>query len=119
MSAETGPGSPARLTGAEERARLCAWEAELDRLQLETLRLERVARGLDAVPMDPWQPPGLSGPIPAELLERATELLRRQERVRTQLVAALEAARQQAAYTARVVDHTGAPRIPVYLDLEA
>ena len=99
----------------QERARLHAWEAELDRLQLETLRLERVARGLDAVPIDPWQPPGLAGPIPAELLERAAELLRRQERVRAELVAALDAARQQATYTAqgrRPHRHTANPGVP-------
>ncbi|MBO9521604.1 MAG: hypothetical protein J7518_08715 [Nocardioidaceae bacterium] len=96
------------------------WETEIDRLELEVIRIERLLRGLHAAPAEPWQPPAVPEPIPADLLARATDLLDRQEIARTALKDALAEAQKQVAYADRVAQVTGRSLTePVYLDLEA
>jgi hypothetical protein len=103
----------------EERVR-AVWESELDRLELDVLRAERLLKGLDAMPIEPWNPPPVPGQMPADLALRAQDLLDRQERATADLRDALTAAQQQIAYADRVTDATGpGPADPVYLDLEA
>jgi hypothetical protein len=96
------------------------WECELDRLELDVLRTERLLAGLTSVPIEPWNPPSVPGQMPADLAARAQDLLDRQERATVELGAALAAAQKQIAYGVRVADATGpSPARPVYLDLEA
>lgn len=96
------------------------WECELDRLELDVLRAERLLKGLTSVPIEPWNPPSVPGQMPADLTRRAQDLLDRQERARAELGTALAAAQRQIAYGDRVADATGpAPSRPVYVDLEA
>lgn len=103
-----------------ERAR-AIWENEIDRLELEVIRTERLIRGLTSAPLEPWAPPAVPGPMPADLISRATELLERQEAAREALTAALADAQRQTAYAERVMQMTGRkrPSEPIYLDLEA
>jgi hypothetical protein len=96
------------------------WEVELDRLELGVLRAERLARGLEEVAeAEPWEPPSIAGPIPADLVERAQSLLARHDRVRAALVQALTRAQRQVAYTDKVVDITSRRPAAVYVDMEA
>ncbi|MGO4256966.1 hypothetical protein [Marmoricola sp. RAF53] len=102
-----------------ERLR-AVWENEIDRLELEVLRIERLIRGLVSVPEEPWRAPVLPGPMPADLVPRAAELVERQEQARAALVVALAGAQKQVAYAERVVDLTRRRSTePIYLDLEA
>lgn len=96
------------------------WEVELDRLELDVLRAERLLKGLDAVPAEPWNPPAVPGQMPADLAVRAQHLLDRQERATADLRSALDTAQRQLAYGDRVAEAVGpGPSAPVYLDLEA
>jgi hypothetical protein len=96
------------------------WEIELDRLELDVIRAERLLKGLDAMPTEPWDPPVIPGQMPLDLAGRAQELLDRQERVTTDLGQALAAAQKQVAYAERTQRLAGRdPAVPVYLDLEA
>lgn len=96
------------------------WETEIDRLELEVIRVERLVRGLVAAPAEPWQPPAVPGSMPADLIPRAAELLERQDQARRALAAALVDAQRQVAYAERVAGFTGRNMTePVYLDLEA
>ena len=103
----------------EDRLR-AVWEVELDRLEIDVVRVERLLKGLDNVPTEPWNPPVVPGQIPADLAERAQALLDRQERATAELSRALTAAQKQIAYADRLTEATGrGPADPVYLDLEA
>jgi len=96
------------------------WECELDRLEIDVVRAERLLKSLDAIPAEPWDPPAVPGQMPADLALRAQELLDRQERASAELASALTAAQRQFAYGERVTDVAGGgPARPVYLDLEA
>ena len=96
------------------------WEAELDRLELEVLRVERLLGGAGPLPADAWTPPAVGGRMPDDLVPRARDLLDRQDRAGAALREALASAQKQLAYGARVSDAT-TPRLghPVYIDLEA
>lgn len=96
------------------------WEVELDRLELDVLRAERLLKGLEALTVEPWNPPRVPGQMPADLAVRAKELLDRQERATAALHAALESAQRQLAYGDRLAGVVGSgPARPVYLDLDA
>lgn len=96
------------------------WETEIDRLELEVIRVERLVRGLVSAPEEPWRPPAVPGPIPADLVQRVTSLLERQDIAKDALVLALAEAQRQVAYADRVVEITGRrTNEPIYLDLEA
>lgn len=92
------------------------WEYELDRLELDVLRTERLLKGLDSLPVESWCPPAVPGQMPADLADRAQDLLDRQERAIGTLHTSLSAAQRQLAYTDRVAG--GRTSDPVYLDLE-
>jgi len=102
----------------EDRIR-AVWEIELDRLELDVVRAERLLKGLQALPTDPWIPPAVPGPMPADLVTRAQDLIDRQDRATARLRDSLSAAQQQIAYADRVSDSLGRPTAPVYLDVEA
>lgn len=96
------------------------WESELDRLELDVLRVERLVKGLSTMPTEPWVLPAVPGQMPPDLAERAQELLDRQERAAADLRTSLVAAQRQIMYGDRVSELTGpGPAVPVYLDLEA
>jgi len=96
------------------------WETELERLELEVISIERLIRGLDAAPIEPWSPPAVLGSMPVDLAARAQDLLARQRKAGKALTSALEQAQKQVAYAGRVIDITGrSPSEPVYFDLEA
>ncbi|HET6151324.1 MAG TPA: hypothetical protein VFE15_00110 [Marmoricola sp.] len=96
------------------------WETELERLELDVISIERLIRGLDSAPMEPWSPPAVLGSMPVDLAARAQELLARQRVASQALTTALEQARKQVAYAGRVIDITGRmPADPVYFDVEA
>lgn len=96
------------------------WEAELDRLELDVLRVERILKGLSALPTEPWTPPAIPGQMPADLISRAQALLDRQEQVTGELGTALVSAQKQIAFGDRVTSATGQSAArPVYLDLDA
>ena len=95
------------------------WESELDRLELDVLRAERLLKGLHTLPAEPWDPPHAPGQMPHDLLPRAQDLLDRQARARADLQLALAAAQRQIAYGDRVTGATAGPAEPVYLDVEA
>lgn len=95
------------------------WETEIDRLELEVIRIERLVRGLVGAPEEPWQPPAIPAPMPADLMPRAAELLERQEKARAELRVALTEAQRQVAYADRVARASRQLTEPVYLDLEA
>jgi hypothetical protein len=103
----------------DDRAR-AVWEVELDRLEVDVIRVERLVRSLDALPLEPWNPPPVPGQMPADLALRAEDLLDRQERAIAELRGALTEAQRQLAYADRVSDAVGPSAArPVYLDLEA
>lgn len=96
------------------------WETEIDRLELDVIRAERLLKGLASMPTEPWDPPVIPGQMPADLAIRAQDLLDRQERATARLTAALTEAQRQLSYADRVTDVSGrAVTAPVYLDLEA
>ncbi len=96
------------------------WESELEHLELEVLSVERLIRGLEGAPLQPWNPPATLGSMPVDLAARAQELLARQRKAAQTLVASLEQAQKQVAYAGRVIDITSrAPAEPIYFDLEA
>ena len=102
-----------------DRAR-AVWETELERLELEVISIERLLRGLESAPIEPWHPPAVLGAMPVDLAARAQELLARQIAATTALSSALVQAQKQVAYTDRVIDITGRSLAePIYFDLEA
>lgn len=95
------------------------WETELERLELEVISVERLIRGLDATPLEPWSPPAVLGSMPVDLAARAQELLARQRIAAKALTAALEQAQKQVSYAGRVIDITGRTPEPIYFDAQA
>lgn len=103
-----------------QRSFRAVWEAELDRLELDVVRVERMLTDPGTPPAEPWTPPAVPGPMPVDLAPRARDLLDRQERAGSALRGALTSAQRQIAYGARVSDATAPrPAAPVYLDLQA
>lgn len=95
------------------------WETELERLELEVISVERLIRGLDATPLEPWAPPAALGAMPVDLAARAQELLGRQRVAAKALTTALEQAQKQVAFAGRVIDITGRMPEPIYFDAQA
>ena len=102
----------------EDRVR-AVWETELDRLELDVVRAERLLKGLQSLPPEPWTAPVVPGPMPADLVLRVQDLLDRQERATARLKESLAAAQAQISYAERVTGTLGRPAVPVYLDVEA
>lgn len=96
------------------------WECELDRLEIEVIRVERLLKGLSTLPQEPWSPPAIPGQMPEDLAPRAQELLDRQHHVMGRIGQALSSAQEQIAYGGRVAGATApGPAGPVYLDVHA
>jgi hypothetical protein len=96
------------------------WQTELDRLELDVIRVERLLKGLDSLPVEAWNPPAVPGQMPADLALRAQHLLDRQDRAMADLRAALTEAQRQLTYADRVSDAVAPSAArPVYVDVEA
>ena len=99
------------------------WETALDRLEHDATAAERMLADAATPPAGSWDQPDLAGPIPADLVDRAVALRARQERIRAELAAALDATRRQHRFADRVDRATGRATgrgdRPVYLDLDA
>ena len=95
------------------------WETALDRLERDATDAERMLADAAKPPVGSWDEPDLTGPIPADLVDRAVAIRARQERIRTELAAALDAARGQHRFADRVDRATGRPDTPIYLDVDA
>lgn len=92
-----------------------AWERVLD--EMETFLLAAPAP-VDAVAPEPWFPPEL-GPIPADLADRARDLLGRQQHLLEELRLARDAVRHQQAVTDRFIAAARRSDGPVYVDHSA
>ncbi|WP_149203363.1 hypothetical protein [Actinotalea subterranea] len=97
-----------------------AWEAALTALELDVEAAERMLaldHIADTPPRDPWAPPVGLGPLPAALGDRALALLDRQIEVGRRMAEAADLSRRhgRAAQALR----SGAPSVPVYVDLPA
>ncbi len=97
-----------------------SWQLELDRLELDVMRAERAFATDGLLRTDGWQVPGLAGPMPEDLHERARELLVRQESLLAGLAERLGATGRQQA----VADHVDRASTrdrsrPVYFDISA
>ena len=68
---------------------LLVWEVELDRLELELLRVERLIKAMTPLQEADWVEPTDLPPMPTELLPRAQEVARRQQEAQQQLVRAM------------------------------
>ncbi len=96
------------------------WATELDRLELDLLRAERMLEDLSREGPGEWRAPlRLVGPIPADLRDRAVELSDRQRRVQAAMTTMLGALGRQHEFATRVDSATRVASVPVYLDLNA
>ncbi|NKX53606.1 hypothetical protein [Arthrobacter mobilis] len=111
---ETAAGRPPGPEPAPERAR---WLAVLDELEAQ-LAAASAARGggarLQAAAA--WTAPKDLGPLPEDLVDRATRLAAAQQEAIAALRSAVRSARQQSAYLDAVPKASG-PGAAVYLDL--
>lgn len=97
-----------------------SWQLELDRLELDVMRAERAIATDGLLRTDGWELPGLAGPVPDDLRERAQEILARQQALLADLAQRLGATHRQQA----VADNVGRVSTrdrsrPVYLDVSA
>lgn len=100
-----------------------AWESALDDLELTLEETEHLLRGghpaQDTAPQQTWTPPALPGPLPAELADRARELLARQQDLIARASQAATNLRTNASYVDRLADTRTAHRGPIYVDVSA
>jgi hypothetical protein len=97
---------------------LLAWEVELDRLELELLRVERLIKAMSPLQEADWVEPTDLPPMPAELVPRAQDVARRQQEAQQQLVRAMARTGRQCTVAQRVSAPTSEVR-SVYVDLSA
>jgi len=100
------------------------WTAALDDLELTLEQTEELLADHTQAPVTPaapWAPPEIAAPLPPEMLERARELLARQQQLITQTTSAMCDNRQSSALVSKVVDAAGTrqPALSVYLDVRA
>ncbi|HET7690409.1 MAG TPA: hypothetical protein VFK41_08520 [Nocardioidaceae bacterium] len=99
-----------------------AWAEALDRLERDVVAAEALAAHPEraerrrATPK-PWTPPNLPGHLPAGLVGRAQELLRREEEAKRLLAAGLEQIRAERSALGERARSGAAPS--AYLDVNA
>jgi hypothetical protein len=87
------------------------WEVELDRLDLEVIRIERLLKAMQPMDAENWVAPSPSAPMPAHLLPRAVAIHQRQAAVLAQVTRALRSTTQHRVYVESVSDpRDAAPR---------
>jgi len=90
------------------------WEVELDRLDLELMRVERLLTAMKPLKHPDWVVPSPSAPMPVHLLPRAVEIHQRQHAVLDRVLRAMRMTTQHRAYVESVTDPRDAA--PRYLD---
>ncbi|MFC7496458.1 MULTISPECIES: hypothetical protein [unclassified Nocardioides] len=95
------------------------WATALDRLELDVMRAERMLQDPTRPGPEPWDEPQLSGPIPADLVERAVALRERQRAVQAAITTQLGAIGRQHEFANRVDRATRQAGPAVYLDVTA
>ena len=65
------------------------WAVQLDRLELEVLRVERLLKASASMEQPDWTAPGPMGQMPAEMVPRAADILKRQRLAQLALVHAM------------------------------
>lgn len=94
-----------------------AWEVELDRLELDILRVERLITAFEPLASSDWVAPALAIPLPEHLRERARDIHERQGRALQQILLAMHTAQKQRRYVDRVTSDE--QHVPRYVDLTA
>ncbi|MDF1605958.1 hypothetical protein [Nocardioides sp. YIM 152315] len=95
------------------------WATALDRLELDVIRAERMLDDPSRPAPEPWDEPLLTGPIPADLRDRAITLRERQRAVQAAIASELGAIGRQHEFANRVDRATRPTRPAVYLDVTA
>lgn len=95
---------------------LLAWEVQLDRLDLEILRVERLVKALAPLQEPDWVAPEAMGTMPLELLPRALEIQERQRSAEAALARALRQTGHEVSLTHRLAPTEAVPR---FVDLSA
>ena len=100
------------------------WTAALDDLEVTLEQTEHLLAGQGRTTVAPaadWTPPKLATPLPPEMLDRARELLARQQQLIALTTSAMSGNRQSNALVDKVADAAGArrPAMSVYLDVLA
>ncbi len=99
-----------------------AWESALDDLELTLEETEHLLQGGHPDPATTpsgWTPPVLPGPLPAEMADRARELLARQQDLIVRTAQAATSARTNASFVDRLADTRSSHRSPIYVDVSA
>ena len=104
---------PPTHEGVPGAARL-AWETELDRLELELHRAERLLTAARTLEAPDWQAPPERGPMPDYLLPRARQIHARQQELIERLARSLEITVRRQALSGGEA-HSMTP--PLYIDL--
>lgn len=87
------------------------WEVELDRLELEVIRIERLLKAMEPMDHENWVAPSPSAPMPLHLLPRAVEIHQRQGALLAHVSRALRSTTQHQVYVESVSDpRDAAPR---------
>jgi hypothetical protein len=95
------------------------WVTALERLEVDVALAEALlAVDRDPVTPEPWSPPVMRGPLPADLEPRARLVLERQLAVAHRVSERLTSTGRHRRLTQRIRD-TASPDIPVYIDLSA
>ena len=91
------------------------WEVELDRLDLEVLRIERLLKAMKPLEHPDWVTPSPSAPMPIHLLPRAVDIHQRQTAVLDLVLRAMRMTTQHRTYAESLADP--ADSAPRYLDV--
>ncbi|MCW2818183.1 MAG: hypothetical protein JWR42_970 [Marmoricola sp.] len=93
-----------------------AWEIQLDRLELEILRAERLIKAMAPLQDPDWEAPDTLGRMPVHLLPRAVAIVERQRAAEATLQRALLQTGREMALAGSLVE-TG--RRPRFVDVSA
>ena len=80
------------------------WEVELDRLDLEVIRIEKLLTAMKPMDAENWVAPSPSAPMPVHLLPRAIEIHRRQTAVLDKVLRSLRTTSQHRVYVESLSD---------------
>ncbi len=101
-----------------------AWVAALDDLELTLESTQRLLAGGEVeeiLAAEPWSPPELASPLPADLVARAQGLLARQQELMGLTVTAMTGNRDNVVLLGKVNSYAGSRRSEpaIYLDVRA
>lgn len=95
------------------------WLVVLARLEDDLRRTEQQLDSPELAAPSPWTPPADLGPMPRLLVERATDLLARQQTLRRALTRSLDELAAHRQFTDRVSATVTARHAAVYVDVTA